>query len=91
MEKTIKSQLTYLCKRKKAPIYDKKEPSQYGKPKTVYRYLICDRCGKEIELYKKKEDRQGGTLQLSYIITGITTTEIAVCRQCLKKVYEEFR
>ena len=91
MEKTIKSQLTYLCKRKKAPIYDHKEPTIHGQYKTAYRYLICDCCGTEIRLCKKKEDRTGGTIELSYIITGITTTEIAVCRSCLRKVFEEFQ
>lgn len=88
--KLNKRKLQILAKRKKPEIYKKEKVDSFGKKSVEYKYMKCDYCGDEIKLVGKKEERTGGTMKLSYIITHCETVEIAACNKCVKPILQEF-
>lgn len=88
----IKDNITKFIARGKVPVYKKVSliEGNYRTVKKTRKYLICDNCGSEIFLDLPKHKRNGGTLVLSYVLTGSKSVEIAICDNCAKAVYNEF-
>lgn len=68
--------------------------SHLSKPKIVpqkdYEYYICDCCGEEINMSKKKDERDGGKVGLPGSLTKTNSIIIlALHDRCLNKVLNE--
>lgn len=92
----IVEQINKFKNRDKIPKYTReikeKTKSNVIKAKILgrYQYLLCDYCGDEIRLDKKKADRTGGTHIFQQSLTKCGKIELALCNKCLKPVIKEF-
>ena len=88
----IKENIKKFIARGRVPVYKDviSEDVGYRRVKKTRKYLICDCCGTKIWLDIPKPKRFGGILELSYILTKEKTTQIAICDNCAKTVFDEF-
>ena len=51
---------------------------------------ICDYCGNEIKLLKKRQEMTGGVVTIPHTVTRRGNMNLALCNKCLKPVLKEF-
>lgn len=94
----IRERLNILKTREKPVIHvkykeNKEVASHLSKSKKAekdYKYLICDYCKGEINISKKKDERDGGIAELPMSLTNITSIiTVALHNRCLNKVLNE--
>ncbi len=74
-----------LCYREKVPLYTK---LRY-KDEKDYDYYICDYCGDEIKILKKKIEMTGGIVVLPHSLTKRGEVKIVLCNKCINPVLKE--
>ena len=85
-----------LCYREKVPLYTKLKPKPTEgrhliryKDEKDYDYYICDYCGDEIKILKKKIEMTGGIAIIPHTITRRGELKLALCSKCLKPALKE--
>ena len=85
-----------LCYREKVPLYTKLKlkPTEGRhliryKDEKDYDYYICDYCGDEIKILKKKIEMTGGIAIIPHTITRRGELKLALCSKCLKPALKE--
>lgn len=81
----------------KKPIYTKYKPRERSylmetKAEAEYQYYICEYCGDEIRVHKKKSEMTGGIAKIPLSLTKTETKYMMLCNKCvipLMKEYEE--
>lgn len=57
-----------------------------------YEFNLCDYCLEEIKITKKKDERDGGVIELKTHITGLNRPiKLALHTRCLNPVLNEFK
>ena len=85
----IKEKLGQIERRGKPTKFTEYSDEWGGRKRKLYDYYVCDYCGKKIELTEPKNQRTGGTVKLSYILTKRSTVEVALCNKCINLVLKE--
>lgn len=78
--------------RKKIEKYSKYTKTSHltkEKKEKMYDYYVCDYCGDEIKILKKKHEMSGGTVKIPYSLTGKSPITLMLCNKCLKPVLNE--
>jgi len=88
--------LENLYYREKVPIYTKLKPKPTEgrhlikyKDEKDYDYYICDYCGAEIRIKKKRHEMTGGIAIIPHTITRRGELKLALCSKCLKPALKE--
>ena len=55
-----------------------------------YEYYLCDYCGKEIRKEKDWQNKKGGIVELSNLITKKGNMRLALHNRCLSKAINSF-
>lgn len=90
------SNIKQLSNRDIVPKYTKFKPKPEGshlvnhKQEKEYEYYICDYCGSEIKIIKKRQEMTGGTIIIPHTVTKKGDINLALCNKCLKPVLKEF-
>ena len=85
-----------LCYREKVPLYTKLKlkPTEGRhliryKDEKDYDYYICDNCGDEIKILKKKIEMTGGIVVLPHSLTKRVEVKIVLCNKFINPVLKE--
>lgn len=89
--------LENLYYREKVPIYTKLKPKPTEgrhiikyKDEKDYDYYICDYCGDEIKILKKRIEMAGGVVVLPHSLTKRGEVKVVLCNKCINPVLKEF-
>ena len=89
--------LENLYYREKVPIYTKLKPKPTEgrhlikyKDEKDYDYYICDYCGDEIKILKKRIEMAGGVVVLPKSIKKRGEVKVVLCNKCINPVLKEF-
>lgn len=88
--------LEKLYYREKVPIYTKLKPKPTEgrylikyKDEKDYDYYICDYCGDEIKILKKRIEMAGGVVVLPHSLTKRGEVKVVLCNKCINPVLKE--
>lgn len=85
-----------LRNRKEIPKYIKLKPKPEAshlvnyKSEADYEYYLCDYCGSEIKILKKKQNMTGGIAIFPYTLTKNKDLKLALCNKCVRPAVKEF-
>lgn len=91
MSKISKNYAFYMDRNKIEKHSKYKETSHLTREKKekLYDYYICDYCGDEIKILKKKHEMTGGMVEIPYSMTGKSPIILMLCCKCLRPVQKE--
>lgn len=82
----------YYRKRTNIEKHSKYEETNHltnAKGKKIYDYYICDYCHLEIIIKKKRQDMDGGIVEIPSSLTGKAPIVLILCNKCLNPVMHE--
>lgn len=69
--------------------YDKINHLSNEKGEKIYEYYICDYCHSEIIIKKKRQDMDGGIVEIPASLTNKAPISLVLCSKCLNPVMRE--
>lgn len=86
--------ISVIERRQKIPKYSKYEQAERSnlvnvEKNKLYEYYICDYCGEPIIVKKKKDEMDGGTVEIPQTLNRYSRLNMALHCRCLNKAVAE--